>query len=71
MEKRDDQEGDVIVVEWMKTMEKVGVRLHFERKLIILGDEVIDEERKTNWEQVKTCLQKARESRRIENYKNK
>ena len=54
-------------------MEQVGVRLCFEGKSIRLGDEVIDEERewKPMWRKVKTCLQKAMESRRIENYKTK
>ena len=58
---------------WLKMMEQVGVRLCFEGKSIRLGDEVIDEERewKPMWRKVKTCLQKAMESRRIENYKTK
>ena len=62
-----------IVVKSVKMMEEVGVRLHFEGKSIRLGDEVIDEERewKPIWQKVKTCLQKAMESRRIENYKTK
>ena len=54
-------------------MEEVKVRLRFEGKSIRLGDEVIDEERewKPTWRKVKTCLQKAMESRRIENYETK
>ena len=54
-------------------MEKVGVRLRFEGKSIRLRDKVIDEKRewKPAWQKVKTCLQKAMESRRIENYKIK
>ena len=54
-------------------MEEVGVRLRFEGKSIRLGDEVIDEERKwkPTWQIVKSCLQKAMESSRIENYKTK
>ena len=54
-------------------MEKVGVRLCFEGKSIRLGDKVTDEERewKPTWQKVKTCLRKAMESRRIENYKIK
>ena len=49
------------------------MRLRFEGKSIRLGDEVIDEERewKPTWRKVKTCLQKAMESRRIENYETK
>ena len=54
-------------------MEEVGVRLRFEGKLIRLGNEVIDEqsEWKPTWQTVKTCWQKAMESRRIENFKTK
>ena len=49
------------------------MRLRFEGKSIRLGDEVIDPERewKPTWRKVKTCLQKAIESRRTENYKKK
>ena len=54
-------------------MEEVEVRLHFEEKSIRLGNEVINAEKewKPTWQKVKTCLQKAVESRRIENYKKK
>ena len=54
-------------------LEEVRVGLCFEGKLIRLGDEVIGGERewKPTWWKVKTCLQKAMESRRIENYKTK
>ena len=73
MEQRDNQEQNAITVESVKTMEETGVRLSFEGKLIRLADEVIDEERewKLTWWKVKTCLQKAMESRRIEKYKIK
>ena len=56
-------------MESMKMMEDVVVRLRFKGKSIRLGEEVIDEERerKPTWLKVKTCLQKAMESRRIEN----
>ena len=39
------KEGNAIVVELVKMMKEVGVRLHFEGKSIRLGDEVNDEER--------------------------
>ena len=39
------KEENAIVVELVKTMKEVGVRLHFEGKSIRLGDEVNDEER--------------------------
>ena len=57
----------------LKMMEEVEVRLHFEEKSIRLGNEVINAEKewKPTWQKVKTCLQKAMESRRIENYKKK
>ena len=57
----------------LKMMEEVEVRLHFEEKSIRLGNEVINAEKewKPTWQKVKTCLQKAVESRRIENYKKK
>ena len=60
-------------MESVKIMKEVGVRLRFEGKSIRLGNEAIDEERKwkLTWQKVKTCLQKAMESRRIENYKTK
>ena len=60
-------------MESVKKMKEVGVRLRFEGKSIRFGDGVIDEERewKTTWRKVTTCLQKAMESRRIENYKIK
>ena len=64
---------NTIILESVKTMEKVEVRLHFEGKLIRLADEVIDEERewKSKWQKVKICLQKAMEFRKIKNYKTK
>ena len=63
------KEDNAIIVKSMKMVEEVGVRLCFEGKSIRLGDEVIDEERewKPTWWKVTTCLQKAVESRRIEN----
>ena len=63
------KEENTIFVESMKMMEDVGVRLRVKGKSIRLGEEVIDEERerKPTWLKVKTCLQKAMESRRIEN----
>ena len=39
------KEENAVVVESVKTIEEVGVRLSFEWKSIRLGDEVIDEER--------------------------
>ena len=39
------KEENAIVVELVKTMKEVGVRLQFEGKSIRLGDEVNDEER--------------------------
>ena len=67
------KEQNAIAVKSVKTMEETGVRLSFEGKLIRLADEVIDEERewKPTWWKVKTCLQKAMESRRIEKHKIK
>ena len=58
------KEENAVVLESVKTIEEVGVRLSFEWKSIRLGDEVIDEERewKPTWRKVKTCLQKAMES---------
>ena len=55
------KEENAIVVEAVKTMEEVGMRLRFEGKSKRLGDEVIDEERewKTTRRKVKTCFQKA------------
>ena len=73
LRKETIKEKNVIVVESVKTMEEVGVRLHFEGKSIRLGDGVIDEERqwKPAWWKLKTSLQKAVKSRRTENYKTK
>ena len=55
----------------LKMMKEVEVRLHFEGKSIRLGNVVIDAEKewKQTWQKVETCLPKAMESRRIENYK--
>ena len=39
------KEENTIIVESVKMMEEVGVRLRFEGKSIRLGDKVIDEER--------------------------
>ena len=52
------KEENTILVESVKMMEKVGVRLRFEGKSIRLDDEMIDEERewKPTWLKVKTCL---------------
>ena len=73
MEKETIKEQNAITVESVKTMEETGVRLSFKGKSIRLADEVFDEERewKPMWWKVKTCLQKAMESRRIEKYKIK
>ena len=67
------KQENTIFVESVKMIEEVGVRLRFEGKSIRLGDEVIDEERewKPTCRKLKTCLQKAMESRTIENYKTK
>ena len=55
------KEENAIVVESVKMMEEVGVRIRFEGRSIRLGNEVMDEERgrKSTWQKVKTCLQKA------------
>ena len=60
-------------MELVKRMEEFGLKLRFERKSIRFGDELIDEERerKPTWWKVKTCLQKAMESRKIEYCKTK
>ena len=49
------------MVESVKMMEEVEVRIRFEGRSIRLGNEVMDEERgrKSTWQKVKTCLQKA------------
>ena len=67
------KDENAIVTESIKTMEEVGVRLRFKRRLIRLDDEVIDEERewKLAWRKVKTSLQKATEAKRIEIYRTK
>ena len=67
------KEKNSSVVELVKRMEEFGLKLRFERKSIRFGDELIDEERerKPTWWKVKTCLQKAMESRKIEYYKTK
>ena len=67
------KEENATIVQSVKTMEEVGVRLHFEGKSIRLDNEVINEERKwkPTWQKKKTCLQKAIESRRIEHFKTK
>ena len=64
---------NAIVVESVKTIEEVGVRLHFEEKSKRLGNEVIDGERewKPTLRKVKTCLKKVLESKGIENYNAK
>ena len=72
--RRETIKGEnTVVAESVKMMEEVRVGLRFDGKLIRLGDEVIGGERewKPTWWKVKTCLQKAMESRRIENYKTK
>ena len=67
------KEENAIVMESIKTMEEVGVRLQFKGRSIRLDDEVIDEERewKSAWRKVKTSLQKATEAKRIEIYRTK
>ena len=52
------KEENTILVESVKMMEEVGVRLRFEGKSIRHDDEMIDEERewKPTWLKVKTCL---------------
>ena len=54
------KEENTVVMESIKTIEEVGVRLRFKGKSIRLDDEVIDEERewKSAWGKVKTSLQK-------------
>ena len=60
-------------MESITTMEEVGVRLRFKGRSIRMDDEVIDEESewKSTWRKVKNSLQKATESKRIENYNTK
>lgn len=68
-----NKEENAIVTESVRTMDAVGIRLRFEGRSIRLDDELIDEERewKPTWQKVKTCLQKAVESKRIKIYKTK
>ena len=67
------KEENAIVMESIKTMEEVGVRLRFEDGSIRLDVEVIEAEReyKATWRKVKISLQKATEAKRIEIYKTK
>ena len=67
------KEENAIVMESIKTMEEVGVRLRFEDDSIRLDEEVIEAEReyKATWRKVKISLQKATEAKRIEIYKTK
>ena len=67
------KEENAIVMESIKTMEEVGVRLRFEQDSIRLDEEVIEAEReyKATWRKVKISLQKATEAKRIEIYKTK
>ena len=67
------KEENAIVVESIKTMEEVGVRLRFEDDSIQLDEEVIKAEReyKATWKKVKISLQKATEAKRIEIYKKR
>ena len=67
------KEENAIVMESIKTMEEVGVRLRFKGRSIRLDNEVIDEERewKPAWHKIKTSLQKATEAKRIEIYRTK
>ena len=62
------KEENAIVMESIKTMEEVGVRLRFEDDSIRLDEEVIKAEReyKATWRKVKISLQKATEAKRIE-----
>ena len=62
------KEANAIVMDSIKAMEEVGVRLRFKGKSIRLDEEVIDEERewKPAWHKVKTSLQKATAAKRIE-----
>ena len=67
------KEENAIVVESIKTMEEVGVRLRFEDDSIRLDEEGIKAEReyKATWKKVKISLQKATEAKRIEIYKKR
>ena len=67
------KEENAIVMESIKTMEEVGVRLRFEDDSIRLDEEVIkaETEYKATWRKVKINLQKAMEVKRIEIYKTK
>ena len=67
------KEENAIVMESIKTMEEVGVRLRFEDDSIRLDEEVIEAEReyKATWRKVKISVQKATEAKRIEIYKTK
>ena len=67
------KEENAIVMESIKTMEEVGVRLRFEDDSIRLDEEVIkvETEYKATWRKVKISLQKATEAKQIEIYKTK
>ena len=58
------KEENAIVMESIKTMQEVGVRLRFEDDSIRLDEEVIEAEReyKATWRKMKINLQKATEA---------
>ena len=73
MEKKDDQGGKCNDCGNGKDNGGSWSEITLWRQIDKIGDEVTDKKRewKPTWQEKKTCLQKAMESRRIENYKTK
>ena len=65
------KEENTIIVESVRTMEEVGVRMRFEGNSVQLDDELIKNDWRPTWKKVKSKLQEGVERKRVEAYEIK
>ena len=65
------KEENTIIVESVRTMEEVGVRMRFEGNSVQLDDELIENDWRPTWKKVKSKLQEGVERKRVEAYEIK
>ena len=65
------KEENTIIVESVRAMEEVGVRMRFEGNSVQLDDELIENYWKPTWKKVKSKLQEGVERKRVEAYETK
>ena len=65
------KEENIIIVESVRTMEKVGVRMRLEGNSVQLDDQLIENDWRLTWKKMKSKLQEGVERKRVEAYEIK